>query len=58
MATFDDMAAGMMGVIGTTAMVGVGAAAGVAAVKMMERAGEQMTRTPTRTRKRARKNKY
>lgn len=52
MGTIDDAASGMMGIIGTTALVGVGAAAGMATVKMMDRMGNQMTRKQRRTRKR------
>jgi len=54
MGTIDDAAAGMMGIIGTSAMIGVGAVAGMSMIKMMNRMGNSVTRT----RKRTRKNKY
>ena len=46
----DDFASGMMGIIGTTALIGVGAAAGMATVRMIDRMGNQGVCTPERRR--------
>lgn len=40
----NDVAAGMVGIVGATAMIGVGTAAGMAAVRMVDRMGKQAQR--------------
>jgi hypothetical protein len=51
--TIDDAAAGITGVLGSTVMLGIGAAGGMAVVNMVDRMGRKATQAP-RKRKRKR----
>jgi len=50
----DNFAEGVAGIVGTTVMMGVGVAAGMAAVRMVDRVGTQTT-TRRKRRKKSRR---